>query len=137
MLKTLLLVLAGLGAGLVLAFWLQPSSSPPLAELETTDGLSPLMRSRAAADDASAARLAALEDAFAAEVEQRAALEARVAELAAELEALGERAPQAAGAPTSTTAPPTRRPPSSRCERVLAPTAAPRVKRSSAARSSS
>ena len=99
MLKTLLLVLAGLGAGLVLAYWLQPRSSPPLAELETTTGLSPLMRSRAAADDAAAARLAALEDAFAAEVEQRAALEARVAELAAELEAHDERAPQAAGAP--------------------------------------
>ena len=98
MLKTLLLVLAGLGAGLVLAFWLQPSSSPPLAELETTDGLSPRVRPPAADGDASAARLAALEDAFAAEIEQRAALEARVAELAAELEALGERAPQAAGA---------------------------------------
>ena len=100
MLKTLLLVLAGLGAGLVLAFWLQPSASPPLAELETIDGLSPALRPRAAADAAAAARLAALEDAFAAEVEQRAALEARVAELAAELAALGERAPQAAGAPT-------------------------------------
>jgi len=99
MLKTLLLVLAGLGAGLVLAFWLQPSSSPPLAELETTTGLSPVMQSRAAADDAAAARLAALEDAFAAEVEQRAALEARVAELAAELEALDERPPQASPAP--------------------------------------
>ncbi len=64
------------------------------------------MRSRAAADDAAAARLAALEDAFAAEVEQRAALEARVAELAAELEALDERAPQAA-ARRPDTAPPT------------------------------
>ena len=61
--------------------------------------LSPVLRARAAADDASAARLAALEDAFAAEVEQRAALEERVAELAAELEALGERATQAAGSP--------------------------------------
>jgi C-terminal processing protease CtpA/Prc len=57
------------------------------------------MQSRAAADDAAAARLSALEDAFAAEVEQRAALEARVAELAAELGALYQRPPQASPAP--------------------------------------
>ena len=56
---------------------------------------------------ASAARLAALEDAFAPEIEQRAALEARVAELAAELEALGERRTRLLARATSTTAPPT------------------------------
>ena len=41
---------------------------------------------------AAAARLAALENAFADEVEQRAALETRVEELAAQLESLGEQA---------------------------------------------
>ena len=96
MLKTLLLVLAGLGAGLAIAFWLQPSVAPPLTDAATTGGAPPVLRA-AVADGASAARLAALEDAFAAEIEQRAVLEERVAELAAELEALGERTPQAAG----------------------------------------
>ena len=138
MLKTLLLVLAGLAAGLAIAFWLQPSAAPPLTDAATTRrSAAPAVPARRADGGASAARLAALEDAFAAEVEQRAALEERVAELAAELEALGERrgagcrrADRADGAPD---------PARDRAERarVLAPTAAPRAKRSSGARSSS
>ena len=90
MLKTLLLVFTGLVAGLAVAFWLAPSSAPPLAEpaTPTTPSRSAPVR---ATSDASAARLAALEDALAAEVEQRAALETRVEELAAQLEAVGEQ----------------------------------------------
>ena len=103
MLKTVLLVLAGLGAGLAIAFWLQPSATTPLAEAEAASGAASAERSNA--DDAglSEARLAALEDAFAAEVDERVALEARVAELSAELEALGAgpaRAPRAGEAAT-------------------------------------
>jgi hypothetical protein len=90
MLKTLLLVLAGLGAGLALAFWLQPSA-PPFAAVEAAGSAPPGERLRADGAGASDVRLAVLEDAFAAEVEQRVALETRVEELAAELEALGER----------------------------------------------
>ena len=90
MLKTLLLVLAGLGAGLALAFWLQPSA-PPFAAVEAAGSAPPGERLRADGARASDVRLAVLEDAFAAEVEQRVALETRVEELAAELEALGER----------------------------------------------
>jgi hypothetical protein len=89
MLKTLLLVLAGLVAGLSVAFWLGPGSPPPLAESAAGDS-DPIQPVRAM-PDAAAARLAALENAFADEVEQRAALETRVEELAVQLEALGER----------------------------------------------
>lgn len=90
MLKTLLLVLAGLCAGLAIAFWLQPS---PVAPLAAAEGSAAPPADRPTFDDAGAsdARLAALEDAFAAEVEQRAALEARVAELTAAIEELEER----------------------------------------------
>jgi hypothetical protein len=91
MLKTLLLVLAGLVAGLVIAFWLAPTSPPPLAESSAV-GSSNQIEAPPAMPAASAARLAALENAFADEVEQRAALETRVEELAAQLESLGERA---------------------------------------------
>ncbi len=88
MLKTVLLVFAGLGAGLAIAFWLQPSSAP-LAEAESAGGA--ISVDGADDVDASAARLAALEDAFAAEIDKRVALEAHVAELETELDALGER----------------------------------------------
>jgi hypothetical protein len=100
MLKTLLLVLAGLVAGLLIAFWLAPTSPSPLGETSAVDNANPIAPSRAM-PDASAARLAALESAFADEVEQRAQLEERVAELAAQLEALGERPARAAAAQNS------------------------------------
>jgi hypothetical protein len=86
MLKTLLLVVAGLIAGLTLALWLQPSSEPAVAATESADASASAVRFRVADD-----RLRDLEDALDAEILQRAALEDRVAELAAQLEALGER----------------------------------------------
>jgi hypothetical protein len=91
MLKTLLLVLAGLCAGLAIAFWLQPSPTQPVAAAAGANGM-PSAERRALDDGAaSAERLAALEGALAAEAERRAALEARVAELNAAIEELGER----------------------------------------------
>ena len=97
MLKTLLLVLGGLAAGLAIAFWVAPSSPPTLVEGEPESRSEPVVRTDAPADGPSTARLAALEQAFAAEVDQRVVLEERVAELAAELEALGQRPARAAG----------------------------------------
>lgn len=90
MLKTLLLVVGGLVAGLGVAFWLQPSPATPSVEAEAARGAAAERRS---GDDGgrAEARLAALEEAFSAEVDLRVALEARVAELSAELEGLGER----------------------------------------------
>ena len=97
MLKTTLLVVAGLVAGLALAFWLQPSSEPALAEAAPDAGST--STGRAAPMDAYAdQRLADLEQALDAEILQRAALEDRVAELAAQLEALGESPRFARGA---------------------------------------
>jgi DNA-binding transcriptional ArsR family regulator len=92
MLKTLLLIVGGLGAGLAIAFWLQPPSpaTPPF-EAGAARAAAPGERFDGNEAGLSAARLAALEAAFAAEVERRGALEARVAELSAELDALGER----------------------------------------------
>jgi len=89
MLKTVLLVLAGLIAGLGIAFWLQPSSEPSV-EAAAASGSATVARSDTNAGS-SEARLQALEDAFAAEVDQRVALEAHVADLSVQLEALGER----------------------------------------------
>lgn len=87
MLKTLSLALGGLAAGFAIAFWLQPGLPPPVAEpVSTSSALQP-----GAVDAAAAGRLAAVEDALDAEILQRAALEERVAELAAQLEVLGER----------------------------------------------
>ncbi len=93
MLKTLLLVVAGLVAGLAIGFWFAPNAAPPLPATESSNGSGsmPAARSPAANDPAAAARLAALENAFETEVDQRVALEQRVAELAAQLEALGQR----------------------------------------------
>ena len=89
MVKTLLLVLGGLSAGLAIAFSLQQSSGTSV-QADAAVAAAPVARSSSADAGLSEARLAALEDAFAAEVDQRVALEARVAELTAELEALGE-----------------------------------------------
>jgi len=96
MLKTPLLVLAGLIAGLGIAFWLQPSSGPSV-EAEAASRTAAFSRSDVDAG-VSEARLQALEDAFAAEVDQRVALEAHVAELSAQLEALGQRPARGPGA---------------------------------------
>jgi hypothetical protein len=86
MLKTLLLVLAGSVAGVAIALWLRSSPDPIAAEpAPASVSVTPLV-----GIDAAAARLRAVEDALDAEILQRAALEERVAELAAELEALGE-----------------------------------------------
>jgi hypothetical protein len=90
MLKTLSLVLAGLVAGLAIAFMLQPGSDPVDAAAPRA-GASGVVLPSAAADARADERLLELEDALDAEILQRAALEERVAELAAQLEALGER----------------------------------------------
>jgi membrane-associated protease RseP (regulator of RpoE activity) len=99
MLKTLLLVFAGLAAGLAIAFWVAPDAAPTLAQREPASASTPVMRSVAANDPAATARIAALEDAFEAEVDRRVALEERVVELAAQLEALGQRPARDAGPP--------------------------------------
>lgn len=96
MLKTALLVLAGLVAGLGIAYWLQPSAESSVAA-EPALGTAVFSRADANAGLAEA-RLQALEDAFAAEVDQRVALEAHVAELSAQLEALGPRPARGPGA---------------------------------------
>ena len=87
MLKTSLLVLGGLAAGLTLAFWLPlaPEQAAPL-----DPGAGDAASTFRASADASAGRLAALERALDEEIVQRAALEDRVAELASQLETLGE-----------------------------------------------
>jgi C-terminal processing protease CtpA/Prc len=100
MLKTLSLVLAGLGAGLAIALWLGPSSEIG-AEAEGASASGSGARGGDVSDGLAEARLEALEDAFAAEVDQRVELEARVAELSAKLEALGETAGSAARADES------------------------------------
>jgi hypothetical protein len=96
MLKTLSLVLAGLGAALAIALWLAPSSEGSV-EAAATAAADSGARSAPGATNVAESRLAALEDAFAAEVDRRVELEAQVAELAAQLEALGStpaRAPR-------------------------------------------
>ena len=100
MLKTVLLVLAGLVAGLGIAVLLQPSPEPTVAA-DSASASAAFSRSDVNAG-ASEARLQALEDAFAAEVDQRVALEAHVAELSAQLEALGQRPARAPGTAQST-----------------------------------
>jgi len=88
MIKTLLLVLGGLGAALAIAFSLRPTSKAAVAAETASIIAASNAGSSGAAAGLAEARLAALEDAFAAEVDQRVELEARVAELTAELEAL-------------------------------------------------
>jgi membrane-associated protease RseP (regulator of RpoE activity) len=84
------LVLAGLVAGLAIAFFLQPGPQPPDAAAPRV-GAPGFALPSATVDARADERLLALEDALDAEILQRAALEDRVAELAAQLEALGER----------------------------------------------
>lgn len=85
MLKTVALVIAGLAAGFALAFWFAPGT--PVSSETVVAGAGPALRAAAGAD-VSATRLAALEQALASEAEQRVALEARVGDLAAELDLL-------------------------------------------------
>lgn len=93
MLKTLLLVLAGLCAGLAIAFWLKPGSVAPLSAAEQASAAPRVDSPESAAGGVSDVRLAALEQALAAEAEQRAALEARVAELTSAIGALRDQRP--------------------------------------------
>jgi hypothetical protein len=85
MLKTLLLLIVGLGAGFAIAFWLEPDAPAVV-------GPGPVAAERAvwppAAAPQAGARLESLENALAEEIERRTELEARVVELATELEAL-------------------------------------------------
>jgi len=99
MLKTLLFLLVGLAAGLAIAFWVAPGAAPTALDSEPAIGQTPVVRTTVASDPAATARLAALEDALQAEVDQRVALEERVAELAAQLEALGQRSARTGGPP--------------------------------------
>jgi hypothetical protein len=87
MLKMLLLVVAGLAAGFAVATWMQPGR-----ELPQTQGSVAAVRAAASGveryADSQAPRLAMLESALQTEIEQRAVLEARVLDLADELEEL-------------------------------------------------
>lgn len=88
MLKTLLLVLAGLCAGLAIAFWLQPSPQRLAFDREGQSSVTPSLDG--SGGGASLPRLAALEDALASEVERRMALEARVEALSTALETFAD-----------------------------------------------
>jgi len=96
MVKALVLVAAGLGVGLAVMAWVQSGNGSP------TVAADPLLANGGSAmrDAAgSNARLAGLETALRAEVEQRTSLEARVAELSDELEALNTRSAAGGTAP--------------------------------------
>lgn len=84
MMKTLVLLVAGLCAGLALAWWWQPEQAPLGSAAPAATAVAPRDVSSRADDG----RLAALEAALAAETAERAALDERVAELAAALESL-------------------------------------------------
>jgi len=105
MVKALLLVAAGLGVGLAAALWIQSEgASPPAARM--APGAS---ATAAGASDISDARLKKLETALSAEVDERAALEARVTALRDELATLRTRpaaASASAPAPGDGTPPP-------------------------------
>lgn len=88
MLKTLLLVAGGLAAGFAIAYWLQPSEPAPALASAAGSGV---FRAAPADGGPAAARLEALEEALAAEVDQRMALEERVADLASQLEVFSDR----------------------------------------------
>ena len=94
MVKALLIVAAALGAGLAIVLWVQSESGPPAI----ARAVPPTSANAPGDSGASASRLAELEAALNAEVEQRAALEARVTVLSDELAALRAR-PAAANAP--------------------------------------
>lgn len=82
MLKTILLVVLGAAAGFAVALWRQPEIAPAPGDSISTD------ISRADGSRDADRRLATLERALAAEAAERTELEARVFELAAELDAL-------------------------------------------------
>jgi hypothetical protein len=84
MLKTIALVVAGLAAGFAVAYWTK--DPPSVAEPVAVDGFN-AATSQAAAGSVPA-RIAELESALDSEIEQRAALEQRVADLGAALEEL-------------------------------------------------
>ncbi len=86
MLKTVALVIAGLAAGFALAFWFAPGT--PAANDVVADGTATPAAFATRDTAVSTARLAALEEALAAEVDQRIAIEQRLGSLAAELDAL-------------------------------------------------
>jgi hypothetical protein len=92
MLKTIALVIAGLAAGFAVAYWTK--ESPTFADAPASNPGVDGSASRAAAGNVPA-RIAELENALDAEIEQRAALEQRVVELGAALDELrggaGER----------------------------------------------
>jgi hypothetical protein len=93
MLKTVLLVAAGLTAGFAVAMWMQDEPEPfgvePVQAGETA---------RAGFAAADSARLEELEETLQAEVEERALLEQRVIELGAQLDELRAASPAAARA---------------------------------------
>jgi hypothetical protein len=95
MVKALSLVAAGLAVGLAVAFWLQSGQGP-----QTSSHAAPASVEATRDGSSSEARLAELQAALNSEIEQRAALEARVTELGTQLEALRDRpAAVRAGAP--------------------------------------
>jgi hypothetical protein len=91
MIKALLLVVAGLGAGFAVASWMQ-SESPHAAAVGAS-----VPTAAAAVGNGNDTRLAALEKALTTEVERRTALEARVAALTDQLAALRPPASAASG----------------------------------------
>jgi hypothetical protein len=96
--KTLLLVVAGLGAGFAIALWTRPGDAPLSAgdEVAAAPGAAPASRAAPRVDPDTRRRIEELESALQGEIEQRAELEQRVSELGAELDAL--RAPRQARA---------------------------------------
>ena len=103
MVKALLLIAAGLGVGLAVALWMQSETGLPAVAR-----MAPAPSGSSTGDNSGGeARLKGLEAALNAEVEQRAALEARVTELSDELATLRTRpAAASAGAPAERNANP-------------------------------
>jgi hypothetical protein len=93
MVRMLLLVVAGLAAGLAIATWWQPAFPP--AEIADAAANGAALTPRASGGNES--RLTALEAQLAAETAKRAELEQRVAELAAALDELQTSATRARG----------------------------------------
>ena len=85
--KTLLLVAGGLAAGFAVALWMQPDA-PTGAAADAAPGAGEPQASTARTDRDTRGRLEQLERALQAETEERAALEQRVFDLGAELDAL-------------------------------------------------
>jgi PDZ domain-containing protein len=91
MLRTVLLVVAGLGAGFAVAMWLQDDAQPFGAEPIATGG-APRPAGFTAGESA---RLEELEAALQTEIDERAVLEQRVIELGAQLDELRAASPAA------------------------------------------